>query len=89
MEANEVKKINSSVSKNIFKKNDPRYYTRETKVLYYKLPRYLRVIIYFLYRYFLRLSFLDGKSGLLFSFYHIIWFRMLIDYKIYRKKSIV
>ena len=86
MEANEVKKINTSVSKNIFKKNDPRHYSRKTKVLYYKLPRYLRVIIYFLYRYFLRLSFLDGKSGLLFSFYHIIWFRMLIDYKINRKK---
>ena len=33
------------------------------KVAYYKLPRYLRAVMYFCIRYFLKGGFLDGVAG--------------------------
>ena len=35
---------------------------------YYKMPMFLRACMYFCYRYFFRLGFLDGKEGLIFHF---------------------
>jgi glycosyltransferase involved in cell wall biosynthesis len=52
------------------------------KRLWRRLPRYSRPFLYFLYRYFLRLGFLDGKSGLIFHFLHACWFRLLVDIKL-------
>jgi glycosyltransferase involved in cell wall biosynthesis len=46
------------------------------------LPRYLRPFLYFVYRYFLRLGFLDGKEGLIFHFLHACWFRLLVDIQV-------
>ena len=51
---------------NNFEFKDPRYFYRLIKIIYYKLPRYIRPIIYFVYRYLFRLGFLDGKIGFLF-----------------------
>lgn len=47
-----------------------------------KAPLYLRSWLYFQYRYFLRLGFLDGRQGLVWHFLHGFWFFMLIDAKI-------
>jgi hypothetical protein len=49
------------------------------------MPSGARAFIYFLYRYFLRLGFLDGQAGLYFAFFQAYWFRMLVDAKIYEK----
>ncbi len=49
---------------------------------YYKLPPFLRVIIYFKYRYFFKLGFLDGWAGTKFHFLHGFWYRWLVDKKI-------
>lgn len=46
-----------------------------------KLPLYVRPFLYFVYRYFLRLGFLDGKEGFIFHFLHSLWFRLLVDIK--------
>lgn len=46
-------------------------------------PRLVRAFIYFLYRYFIRLGFLDGKEGLIFLTLQTLWFRFLVDAKIY------
>ena len=46
-------------------------------------PLFLRPLLYFAYRYFLRLGFLDGKEGLIFHFLQGCWFRFLIDARIY------
>jgi glycosyltransferase involved in cell wall biosynthesis len=46
------------------------------------LPLYFRPFLYFLYRYFLRLGFLDGKEGAIFHFLHAFWFRLLVDIKL-------
>jgi glycosyltransferase involved in cell wall biosynthesis len=45
-------------------------------------PLYLRSLLYFLYRYFFRLGFLDGRQGFVWHFLHGFWFFMLIDAKI-------
>lgn len=49
------------------------------KRIWYQLPLYLRPFLYFCYRYFLQLGFLDGKQGLIFHFLHALWFRLLVD----------
>lgn len=49
------------------------------KQRWYRLPLYVRPVIYFLYRYFLRLGFLDGKQGFIFHFLQGFWYRLLVD----------
>ena len=66
---------------------DARERTRFVKEIYYKLPIGLRSFSYFIYRYFLRLGFLDGKVGFYFAFFQALWFRMLIDAKMYEERS--
>lgn len=55
--------------------------------VYYKLPLFIRPILYFLYRYIIIGGFLDGYEGLLFHFYQGLWFRMLVDIEIYRLRG--
>lgn len=43
------------------------------------LPPLIRPFIYFFYRYFIRLGFLDGKRGFIFHFLHGLWYIFLID----------
>jgi glycosyltransferase involved in cell wall biosynthesis len=52
------------------------------KSVYYRLPLYIRPFLYFLYRYFLQLGFLDGKEGLIFHFLQAFWFRFLVDIRL-------
>lgn len=52
--------------------------------LYYQLPKFLRALAYWKYRYFIRLGFLDGKEGLIFHFLQGFWYRFLVDAKIYQ-----
>ncbi|MDA9574278.1 glycosyltransferase family 2 protein [Porticoccaceae bacterium] len=49
--------------------------------IYNKLPIGLRALLYFIYRYFLRLGFLDGLVGLQFHFLQGLWYRFLVDTK--------
>jgi glycosyltransferase involved in cell wall biosynthesis len=54
------------------------------KRCWYRMPLYIRPFLYFVYRYFLRLGFLDGKEGFVFHFLHAWWFRLLVD--VYREE---
>lgn len=56
---------------------------------YYRLPLFFRAHLYFFYRYYLRLGFLDGKEGKIFHFLQAYWYRFLVDAKMYEslKKS--
>ena len=56
------------------------------KSLWSRLPLYLRPVLYFHYRYFLRLGFLDGKQGFIFHFLQGFWFRLLVDINIEEMK---
>ena len=62
---------------------DARERTRYLKGLYYRMPIASRALSYFVYRYFFRLGILDGKPGFYFAFFQALWFRMLVDAKIY------
>ncbi|MCG2725671.1 MAG: glycosyltransferase family 2 protein [Elusimicrobia bacterium] len=58
-----------------------RRYVKEN--LYGKAPLFLRVFLYFIFRYIFKLGFLDGKEGLIFHFLQGFWYRFLVDAKIY------
>lgn len=49
---------------------------------YYKMPRYFRAWMWFIYNYIFRGGFLDGKEGLVFTFLECYWYRLLVDAKI-------
>ncbi len=51
--------------------------------VYYKLPMGMRAYLYYLYRYYLKAGFLDGKEGKIFAFLQAYWYRFLVDAKIY------
>jgi len=51
-------------------------------MVYYKTPLLRRAHWYFLYRYFLKFGFLDGREGLIFHFLQGYWYRFLVDAKI-------
>ena len=52
------------------------------KVAYYKMPRYLRAVLYFSIRYFLKGGFLDGYAGWMWNFWQGLWYRWLVDREI-------
>lgn len=52
------------------------------KRLFYRLPLFVRPFIYFFYRYFILLGFLDGKQGSIFHFMQAFWFRMVWDIRL-------
>lgn len=66
---------------------DARERTRYVKDIYYRLPTGMRALSYFFYRYFFRLGFLDGTTGFYFAFFQALWFRMLVDAKMYESRS--
>ena len=57
---------------------------------YYKLPKFFRAHLYFIYRYYFKLGFLDGPEGRIFHFLQAYWYRFLVDAKLYEceKKGI-
>jgi len=62
---------------------DARERTRFIKQLYYRLPIGMRSLAYFCYRFVLRGGFLDGRPGFYFAFFQALWFRMLVDAKLW------
>lgn len=50
--------------------------------IYYKMPKFLRAKLYFWYRYYLKLGFLDGRAGYVHAFLQAYWYRYLVDAKI-------
>jgi len=64
----------------------PPVYGNNRLAFYYRLPVFFRAFAYFLYRYFFRLGFLDGRAGLIFHFLQGCWYRFLVDAKLYEYK---
>lgn len=56
---------------------------RYLKIKYASLPLFTRPVIYFLFRYILKLGFLDGKKGLIWHFLQGLWYRFLVDAKLF------
>ena len=49
--------------------------------LYMGLPYFVRPVLYFMYRYFIQLGFLDGMRGFAYHFMQGLWYRALVDLK--------
>lgn len=60
---------------------------RRKKYQYAKQPLFWRSFAYFIYRYFFKLGFLEGKEGFLWHFLQGWWYRTLVDAKIYEIKK--
>ena len=54
---------------------------------YARWPLFARAFLYWIYRYFFRLGFLDGREGLIFHFLQGCWFRFMIDAKIHELRK--
>ena len=46
---------------------------------YYQMPIFVRVYLYFLYRFIIRCGFLDGMRGIMFHVLQGFWYRILVD----------
>lgn len=57
--------------------------TRYLKIKYASLPLFTRPFLYFVYRYFIKLGFLDGVKGIIWHSLQGLWYRFLVDAKIY------
>jgi glycosyltransferase involved in cell wall biosynthesis len=55
--------------------------------VYARSPLFVRGLLYFLYRYVIRLGFLDGIPGLIFHVLQGFWYRFYIDARIYELRS--
>lgn len=80
----EQKNAGDGVSQNFGEQPSRKSWIRQN--IYLRLPLFWRAFLYFLYRYFLRFGFLDGKEGLIFHFLQGFWYRFLVDAKIYEYK---
>ena len=54
--------------------------------VYLRFPLFLRAFLYFVWRYFFQLGFLDHREGLIFHFLQACWLRFLIDAKLYEAR---
>ena len=62
---------------------------RSKQSIYYKIIPFTRAHLYFLFRYYLQLGFLDGKEGRIFCFLQAYWYRFLVDAKIYERNMMI
>lgn len=60
---------------------------REKKAKYAKMPLFWRSYGYYLYRRYMKLGILDGKEGFLWDFFQGLWYRMLVDAKVYEARK--
>ena len=63
------------------------YKSFKNRTKYYNLTPIIRVFIYFFYRYFICLGFLDGISGFYFHFLQGLWYRLIVDIKFLEVKK--
>lgn len=60
---------------------------RSQRDFYYRQPMFLRAFLLFLYRYVWKRGFLDGTEGLIFYVLQTLWFRFLVDAKLYERRK--
>lgn len=60
---------------------------RTQKARYARMPLFWRAFGYFVYRYIIKLGFLDGKEGFLWDFLQGWWYPTLVDAKVYEIKK--
>jgi glycosyltransferase involved in cell wall biosynthesis len=64
---------------------NPMQTKRALRSLFLRVPLFTRSFLFFFYRYFFRLGFLDGIPGLIYNVLQTFWYRFLIDAKLYER----
>jgi len=59
---------------------------KKKRGFYYRLPMFIRARLYYWYRYYVQLGFLDGKPGKIFIYLQAYWYRFVVDAKICERK---
>lgn len=77
---NQKENVNTEYAKEVAAK-------RAQKAKYAKMPLFWRSFGYFVYRYIVKIGFLDGKEGLCWDFFQGLWYRMLVDLKVFQAKK--
>lgn len=80
LQARKDGRIQGKLSGNIVER---KRYLRE---LYGRMPLFVRPVLLFGYRYFVRLGCLDGMEGMIFWFLQSLWFPFLIDAKLFEAR---
>jgi glycosyltransferase involved in cell wall biosynthesis len=70
----------------LFAKKGQNYLKISLQNFFLKSPLFLRCFIYWIYRYFIRLGFMDGARGFIFTILHAFIYRFIIDALIYEEK---
>lgn len=87
----EADQVIRTINENVIKgnpKGNPIERKRWQRERYYGYPPFLRAFLYFLYRYFYKFGFLDGREGLVFHVLQGFWYRFLVDVKIYKNEKL-
>ena len=84
--AGQARLPDGTVEASLFGKQEQRTRWLKTR-LYGRAPLFWRAFLYYVYRYIIRLGFLDGKEGLIFHFLQGFWYRFLVDAKIYEAQK--
>ena len=79
---NNKKNKNKSKFKKKLKNVRKRKYLKEK--IYYKLPIFLRPLLFFLYSLTFKRGIITGWQGLVFYYYQTLWFRLLVDINIFK-----
>ncbi len=64
-----------------------RKHRKKKFTIYYRAPMFLRAWLWFVYNYYFRLGFLDGREGYLYHYFESYWYRFLVDAKIYEYRK--
>lgn len=82
---NYKKKLQKSKGLSLRSQSDRKLWVREN--IWNHLPLLFKPFLYFIYRYFFRLGFLDGKAGFIYHFLQGLWFWFLVDVKFLEIKN--
>ena len=76
---------NQTIQPRLFGSPDQR--TAFFKKVWWKMPLFARPLIYFTWRYFFKLGFLDGRQGFIFHVLQAFWYRLIVDIKIHEYQN--
>ena len=64
-----------------------RRHRKKKFTIYYRAPMFLRAWLWFMYNYYFRLGFLDGREGYLYHYFESYWYRFLVDAKLFEYRQ--
>ncbi len=57
------------------------------KKIWWQMPLFARPLLYFTWRYFFKMGFLDGRQGFIFHVLQAFWYRLIVDIKIHEHQN--